>query len=39
MSANTVVLLIQNVLTKKFIHYVSSQKAVELQSNKLSKGI
>lgn len=39
MSAKTVVLLIQNVLTKKFIHFNPSTGQVELQADKFSKGM
>lgn len=39
MSAKTVVLLIQNVLTKKFIHFNPSSEKVELQTYKFSKGM
>ena len=39
MSAKTVVLLIQNILTKKFIHFNPSTRQVELQEDKFSKGM
>lgn len=39
MAARNVVLVIQNVLSKRFIHFNSSSKEVELQPNEFSKGI
>ena len=38
MSAKSVVLLIQNVLTKKFIHFNSPLKQADLTATKLSRG-